>query len=86
MNNLAVLFKSQGKYEAAEPLYIETLRLRKKVLGAEHPETLSSMNNLAVLFKSQGKYEAAEPLYIEMLRLRKKVEQPRLSLQEPGQL
>jgi hypothetical protein len=28
---------SQGKYEAAEPIYEETLQLRKKVLGQEHP-------------------------------------------------
>ncbi|KAK9386009.1 hypothetical protein V1515DRAFT_587668, partial [Lipomyces mesembrius] len=73
MNNLAGLFNSQGKYEAAEPLYKETLRLSKKVLGEEHPDTLISMNSLAYHFHSQGKYEAAEPLYKETLRLSKKV-------------
>jgi hypothetical protein len=55
MNNLAVLLKSQGKYKAAEPLYQETLRLREKVLGKEHPDTLTSINNLTLLLKSQGK-------------------------------
>ncbi|KAH6704103.1 hypothetical protein BKA61DRAFT_702694 [Leptodontidium sp. MPI-SDFR-AT-0119] len=49
MNNLASLFDSQGKYEAAEPLFEETLRLSKKVLGEEHSQTLTSMNNLASL-------------------------------------
>ncbi|PVH67903.1 hypothetical protein DL98DRAFT_442468 [Cadophora sp. DSE1049] len=53
MNNLACLYESQGKYEAAEPLYEETLQL-KKVLGLEHPDTLTSINNLAALYKSQG--------------------------------
>ncbi len=63
MNNLALLFYRQGKYEAAEPLYKETLQLRIKVLGEEHPHTLVSMNNLALLFKRQSKYEAAELNY-----------------------
>jgi hypothetical protein len=31
----------------AEPLYRRTLELRKRILGEEHPHTLSSMNNLA---------------------------------------
>lgn len=34
----------------------QTLRLREKVLGKEHPNALTSMNNLAGLLKSQGKY------------------------------
>jgi len=37
MNNLAGLFDSQGRYNAAEPLYRETLLLREKVLGKEYP-------------------------------------------------
>ena len=57
----------------AMSLYKKTLRLRKKVLSQEHPQTLASMNNLARLFHNQGKYEAAKPLYDETLRLRKKV-------------
>jgi tetratricopeptide (TPR) repeat protein len=67
MNDLAFIFYNQGKYEAAEPLYEETLRMSVKVLGKEHPDTLISMNNLALLFHGQGKYEAAEPLYKETL-------------------
>jgi hypothetical protein len=59
MNNLAGLYLIQGKYEAAEPVYKETLQLTKKVLGPEHPATLTSMNNLAGLYKSQGKYHKA---------------------------
>lgn len=28
----------------------------ERVLGAEHPDILSSLNNLASLYKSQGRY------------------------------
>ena len=48
MSNLPVLYNSQGKYDQAEPLYVECLELQKAirtVLGASHPGTLSSMSN-----------------------------------------
>jgi tetratricopeptide (TPR) repeat protein len=68
-----LIYTFRGKYDAAEPLYRETLLLTEKVLGKEHPDTLTSMNNLAVLFDSQGRYDAAEPLYRETLLLTEKV-------------
>ena len=49
MNNLAVLYESQGKYDQAEPLLVECLELRKAI-GVSHPDTLVSMNNLAGLY------------------------------------
>ncbi len=38
LNNLAVLYLTQGKYEQAEPLYIQALELRKQLLGVNHPQ------------------------------------------------
>jgi hypothetical protein len=35
------------------------LEQRKKVLGPEHPDTMTSMNNLGSALGSQGKYEEA---------------------------
>ena len=52
---IGLAYELRGKYDAAEPLYRETLELSEKVLGKEHPNTLQSMNNLALLFESQGK-------------------------------
>jgi tetratricopeptide (TPR) repeat protein len=69
LNNLAGLYKSQGKYEAAEPLLQQALELRKPILGENHPQYANSLNNLAGLYKSQGKYEAAEPLYQQALKI-----------------
>ena len=73
LNNLAVLYDSQGRYEQAEPLYIQALELRKRILGENHPDTASSLNNLAILYYSQGRYESAEPLYIQALELTKRI-------------
>jgi len=35
---------------------------REKVLGKEHPDTLTSVNNLAFVLQDQGKYEEAEQM------------------------
>ncbi|MEH2086381.1 tetratricopeptide repeat protein, partial [Nostoc sp.] len=61
------LYDSQGRYSEAEPLYIQALALRRKLLGEEHPSVASSLNNLAGLYRSQGRYSEAEPLYIQAL-------------------
>jgi tetratricopeptide (TPR) repeat protein len=69
LNNLALLYGSQGKYEQAEPLYLQALEMTKKLLGAEHPDVATSLNNLAELYHSQGKYEQAEPLFLQALMI-----------------
>ena len=42
-------------------------RSRRRVLGADHLDTATSLNNLALLYKTQGRYEDAAPLYDEAL-------------------
>jgi len=77
MNNLALVYKAQGRYDEAEPLFLDALEIRKRILGEEHPHTLNSMNNLAVLYRNQGRYEEARPLVVAKLdRLRRAAEQP----------
>ncbi len=57
-----MLYKTQGKYEEAEPLWQRTLMINEQQLGVSHPNTAISLNNLATLYDSQGRYEKAEPL------------------------
>jgi tetratricopeptide (TPR) repeat protein len=71
LSNLAFLYRSQGRYDQAEPLYQQALELRKRLLGEEHPYVATSLNNLAFLYHSQGRYAEAEPLYLQALELRK---------------
>jgi len=71
LNNLAALYESQGRYEQAEPLYLQALELSQRLLGEDHPNVATSLNNLAGLYKSQGRYNEAEPLYLQALELRK---------------
>ena len=67
INNLALLYKEQGKYDEALPLHEECLEKRRSILGNDHPNTLTSINNLVLLYKKQGKYDEALPLYEECL-------------------
>ena len=70
LNNLAMLYNKQGKYDEAEPLYQRALAINEKVLGPDHPDTATSLNNLAALYNNQGKYDEAEPLYQRALAIR----------------
>jgi hypothetical protein len=49
LNNLAGLYKSQGKYSAAEPLYLRSIQIFEQVLGSEHPNTVTVKKNYALL-------------------------------------
>jgi tetratricopeptide (TPR) repeat protein len=58
LNNLALLYRDQGRYEEAEPRFQRALEIREKALGPEHPDVAQSLNNLAGLYHDQGRYEA----------------------------
>ena len=62
LNNLAGLYKAQGRYEAAEPLHKQAMEIRRVALGEEHPDFATSLNNLAALYYTLGRYEDALPL------------------------
>ncbi|KAF4545517.1 Kinesin light chain, partial [Lasiodiplodia theobromae] len=64
---------NQGKYGEAEETHREVLALREKVLGKEHPNTLTSMHEVAYNLGKQGKYGEAEETHREVLALREKV-------------
>jgi hypothetical protein len=52
---------------------VRVIETRKRVLGEEHPSTLTSMNNLAFTFKGQGRDDDALKLITECLSLLKGV-------------
>ena len=69
LNNLAGLYREQGKYAEAEPLYQRALKIDEKALGPDHPDVAIRLNNLAELYRAQGKYAAAEPLLQRALKI-----------------
>ena len=85
---ITLLFKvgwcldSNGQYVESEQMHRQTLALREKVLGIEHPDTLTSMSQLASALSNQGKYVEAEQMHRQTLALREKV----LGLEHPNTL
>ena len=72
LNNLAELYRAQGRYAEAEPLYKRALAIYEKALGPDHPAVATGLNNLALLYYEQGRYAEAEPLYKRALAIREK--------------
>jgi tetratricopeptide (TPR) repeat protein len=72
LGRIAALYKAQGRYSEAEPLYLRSLEIKEKSLGADHPSVAVTLNNLAELYRNQGLYEKAEPLYLRSLEIKEK--------------
>ncbi len=61
LNNLAELYRAQGNYAEAAPLYQRSLAILEKALGPEHPNVAQSLENYAALLRKTGRAdEAAE--------------------------
>jgi len=72
LNNLAGLYESQGRYDEAEPLYLEALRICDRTLGSEHPNTVTVRENFTYFVKEvveegQESVLSEHPLVQEML-------------------
>ncbi|ODM22487.1 hypothetical protein SI65_00075 [Aspergillus cristatus] len=73
MINLASAYEDQGWWNKAEVLEVQMLERCKKVLGSEHPDTLTSMNNLASAYWNQGRWKEAEELFVQVMETQKQV-------------
>jgi tetratricopeptide (TPR) repeat protein len=62
VQNLAIVYRNQGRYEEAERLYRRALEGREEKLGPKHPDTLTTVEGLAGVYRSQGRYEEADGL------------------------
>jgi eukaryotic-like serine/threonine-protein kinase len=62
-----------GLFPEAQRELERALSLRRRVLGEEHPDTLSSMNLQAYLYEHEGKYSEAEKLFAKVLEARRRV-------------
>ena len=72
LNDLALLYKSQGHYAEAKPLYQQARAIYEKVLGPDHSYLAITLGNLATLYKEQGHYVEAEPLYQQARTIKEK--------------
>lgn len=68
------VYRDEGRWKEAEELQVQVMETRKKVLGEEHPDTLTSMHNLALTYQKQGRRKEAEELQVQVTDIRKKVQ------------
>jgi tetratricopeptide (TPR) repeat protein len=68
----AMTLYSDGRWKEAEELFVQVMETSKKKLGADHPDTLTSMANLASTLWNQGRWDAAEELEVQVMETRKK--------------
>jgi serine/threonine-protein kinase len=73
LNNLGDLLRAAGRIDEAEQHLVEAVKLRRQLLGPQHPDLAKSINNLALVLRSLGRLEEAGPLYREALTIERNV-------------
>jgi eukaryotic-like serine/threonine-protein kinase len=72
-NTIGQTYTDLGLYPEARKQLERALDLRRRVLGAKHPDTLMTMANLAKVYEDEGKYAQAEALDSQTLEIRRRV-------------
>ncbi len=72
LNNLAELYRAQGKYDQADPLHKRSLAINEKALGPEHPNVATSLENYGALLRATGRPEKAQAILKRAAAIRKK--------------
>ncbi len=67
LDRAASYLQAVGEPAASLPLFERALQRRRRVLGEDHPDTLTSARNLAVDLWTEGEYEAARRLDEDVL-------------------
>jgi non-specific serine/threonine protein kinase/serine/threonine-protein kinase len=62
MATMGWVYRNLGLYAKAEPLCTRAVDLRRRTLGAEHPDTLRTQTGLAAVYRFQGRDAEAEDL------------------------
>ena len=69
LNDEGVKAYRSAHYDEGEPLLMQALEIRRRVVGEEHPDFATSCNNLAGLYENTARYEEAGPLFEQALEI-----------------
>jgi tetratricopeptide (TPR) repeat protein len=72
LNNLALLYTTQGEYAEAEPLHRRALAIQEKTLGPEHAKVADVLEGLAALLRRTDRTAEAEQLEARATLIRAK--------------
>jgi len=73
LNDLGYMRQQNGQYAAAEALFLESLAMKRVLLGEKHPEIAMGLNNLAYLFQDKRDLKRAEATYREALKMQREL-------------
>ena len=73
MQVMGIVYERLGLYPRAQVLQQQSMEIRQRVLGPEHPDTLTSMNDLATDLDDSGHYAEAEKLERKALDISRRV-------------
>jgi tetratricopeptide (TPR) repeat protein len=76
------VLEKQGRWDEAEELQGKVMEARSRMLGEEHPDTLSAMASLAITYRKQGRWKKAEELQVKVMGAKLRV----LSKEHPNTL
>ncbi|KAJ7032979.1 hypothetical protein C8F04DRAFT_635348 [Mycena alexandri] len=70
---IALVYTEGGHWNDAEVLEVAVVETSKRVLGEEHPDTLTRITNLALTYWNQGRWNDAEALQVAVMEISKRV-------------
>jgi tetratricopeptide (TPR) repeat protein len=62
LNNIAVLYRTQGKYPQTEEYYLRAHDIKEQILRPDHPAMATSYNNLAVVYELKANIQRHAPI------------------------
>ncbi|HXR93691.1 MAG TPA: tetratricopeptide repeat protein, partial [Steroidobacteraceae bacterium] len=70
LNDLGLmLYYDKGDYDRAEQLLLESMAMKRKLLGDKHPEIATSLSNIADVLHNKGDLAGAEKDYLQSLAM-----------------
>jgi tetratricopeptide (TPR) repeat protein len=82
IQNIANCLSKDGRWNEAEVLYTELIRIKQEETGTDHPSALTSMALLATIYRNQGRWHESEKLLMQVLEMSKTVRET----EHPGTL
>ena len=61
-----LIYHEGGRWKEAEELQVQVKEARLRLLGAQHPDTITSISSLAETYHSQGRWKEAEELQVQV--------------------
>ncbi|UCF67553.1 MAG: serine/threonine protein kinase [Acidobacteriota bacterium] len=73
MDTMGEVYLALGLHEQAESLLERAVETRRRVLGDEHPDTLSSIDHMGILHHERGELDEAEAEFANVLEVRLRI-------------